>query len=204
MSDPVRKTLFERFARLPRFAQLGIAAGLALVVYLVWSDYISPVTHSLRERANAIQEDVRIVRESGRIERELERMRPAILALGPVQVPRDGATGGEAMHIAVNEVLGAHQVSNIAFSFSQRGGLGRTKLASIVGGRQVQVLAGVLQFDAAPDVAARVIAELESRREIETISQLQMNRIAGRRVNVRLTLEAWVVGDEPARAGRGI
>jgi hypothetical protein len=198
-----QQTIFERIARLPRGVRWAIFAAVAMIVFLAWSDYIAPVSADWAVRAERIQRDVRTVHESSRLQSELRALRPTVVGVGPVQIPRDPAAGSDAMHRAVIEILAKHQVSGDTFSVNPRGAMGRSALASVLGGRQPHILQGNITFDATPDVALAVIAAIESSPHIESISQLTMQRIANRRVSVRMTLEAWIVGDEPLRGGAG-
>ncbi|MCZ6494322.1 MAG: hypothetical protein O6933_09610, partial [Planctomycetota bacterium] len=64
---------------------------------------------------------------------------------------------------------------------------------------------GDFRFDAAPDEAIAIIAELESSPMIEAISSVRITRVSGtRKVTVDLTVEAWIVSAEPRRRMGGV
>ena len=81
--------------------------------------------------------------------------------------------------------------------------LRRGTLSRIIApGEQVERITGDLRFDATPEVAAEIIAELEASPDIDAISNIRMTRQPGpRKVTVDLTVETWIITAE--RRGRG-
>lgn len=197
-----RQTIFERFAQLPsplRFAGYGV---LALLLFLFWNDYIAPLKRSWTQQADKIQTDVRNVRDAARLRAEIALLDDVIVSLGPVEVPRSADIASTAVHRQINEVLRSHSgVTQDSFTLTPRGNVQGRELLSITGGQQPQLLSGELRFDAAPDVAISIIRQLESSPEIEAVTLVQLTRTTGRRVSVRMNIEAWVV-PAPSRGGR--
>lgn len=187
---------------MPRVVQLGAVAGVAIVIFLIWADYIAPKSREFKERADRIAADVRTVRDTDAMDSSIRQLRETIYGLGEVQPPRPEADGKVAMNRAVNAVMREHTISNDSFSTRVQGSLRPDTLYSLTGGARVQLLTGDLQFDATPDTAIAMISQLESRPEIESITTVRMSRISGRRVRTQVILEAWVLpSGAPARGG---
>ena len=68
--------------------------------------------------------------------------------------------------------------------------------------RVAERITGDLRFEATPEVAMRIIAALESSSEVEAVSTLKIDRMAGRveKVQVRLAVEAWALSKPRARS----
>jgi hypothetical protein len=69
-------------------------------------------------------------------------------------------------------------------------------------GRRIVRISGDLRFDAEPEDTAAIIAALEARPEVESISLVRMLRKDGRTLGVTLTINAWVVQSARPAAGR--
>jgi hypothetical protein len=66
-------------------------------------------------------------------------------------------------------------------------------------------ITGNLRFDATPEEAIAIIAELEANTTIEAVSDVRVTEQSGRQVRVDLTVESWIVSLEqrPQRTGGG-
>jgi hypothetical protein len=187
------KTLFDRFREMPRAIQWGTYFALGLVIFLVWSERIAPLARDFKTSADRISADLRVVRDTAAMQQQIDSMQDTIHGVGQVLRPRPAADGEIALNRAVNEVLQDFNISNDSFSARVRGSLQRGSLPGLTGNSPAQLLSGELKFNATPDDAIAIIAALEMRPEIEAINTIFLTRIAGRRVSVQITMEAWVL-----------
>jgi hypothetical protein len=170
-------------------------AGAALALFLLVNDVIWPSGSEWKQRANDIEAAIAEVRRDAGLSRSFVEMQSTVIALGPVQMPATEAEGNAALNQIYNTVRKNHAISNDSFELSKATKLTGTPLAKLVGRRTVSRLTGNLKFDATPEVAMAVIAELESSPLIESISSVRITRDAQPKVKVQLTLETWVLTD---------
>ena len=194
----VAKDIMRRLERLPRAIQWLAWTALFTIAFLVWDSSIAPISLRWSADADEMLDRLRLVAEPRRMKRSTQE---AIVGHGPVDLPREKATGAIAMTQAVNAVLGRHAISNDDFSRTRSGVVPRTLLPGIARTRQkIEWIKAELRFDASPEEAAAVIAELEWDPAIESINSLRMSKIEARKVRVRLTLESWVVAQDGVRS----
>lgn len=184
--------VIQQVQQMPRATQWAICALLGLILFLIWDQVAWPLTNDWKQRADAIQNDVQQVKASQDILEQFQSLHSQITAIGAVKIPGDKARRISAVQNIVNEILGKYSVSEQSFGITD-GRVKRGTLSSISGIRKLSAIKGELQFTATPDVATAIIAELESDENIEFISVVRLNKAPGRKIKVRLTLEAWVI-----------
>ncbi|MHC4082222.1 MAG: hypothetical protein ACYS15_14915 [Planctomycetota bacterium] len=192
------QTIWQRYRRLPRAGQWAIAAGVGVVLLIIWNDYVLSQAADWNEQADELLADAR---EAAGGERRLARMnglRNTIQGLGPLERPGAESQAELALNDAVNEVLKQHRVSDDSFNYRGPEKLPRGTLAQILrSGQRVERVTGDLRFDASPTEAIAIIAELESSPTIEAVSDVRMTLQGGRqKVRVDLTVESWIVSSE--------
>jgi type II secretory pathway component PulM len=198
------RSLAERWAALPlRWKRLLLAVA-AVLLFVLYRDWVWPVA----EKWNA---------ESDRIEAVLDRAEgnrsqlPSSLAatvesLGPIRIPSTEGEGSIALAETVNAAIRSHPVTN--FSFDARAGarLPPAALREIASGagERVERVVGEIGFTATAEQAAEIIGELEASPDLESISRLRISRsqTMDRRVDVKMTVEAWVLGSRGRRTRR--
>lgn len=179
---------------------LSVAAGaLAFVLYMDW---VWPVAERWSSDGDRIEA---ILDRAASNEAQLPRsIRDAVESLGPINAPRSEAEGSIALVTLINEVVARHG-SVSSFSLDARAGsrLPSASLQEVVGpGLRVERVEGDVQFKASPEDAIAIVRALESSPDIESIRRLRLIRDeANRRIEVTMTVEAWVVGSGPARRG---
>lgn len=176
----------------PRAMQWTVYGLLAMLLFLIWDQVAWPLTNDWKQRADAIQNDVQQVKASQELLEQFQSLHSQITAIGAVKLPGDKARRISAVQNIVNEILGKYSVSEQSFGITD-GRVKRGTLSNISGIRKLGAIKGELQFTATPDVATAIIAELESDENIEFISVVRLNKVPGRKIKVRLTLEAWVI-----------
>ena len=184
--------IFNQLHRQPRATQWSVYGLLALLLFLIWDQAAWPLTNDWKQRADAIHNDVRQVKASEELVEQFKSLRSQITAIGEVKLPGDKARRISAVQNTVNEILGKHTVSEQSFGITD-GRVKRGTLASISGIRKLGAIKGDLQFTSTPEIAANIIAELESDENIEFISVIRFTKAPGKKVKVKLTLEAWVI-----------
>lgn len=193
------QTLLQQYQKMSRVMRLATLAAVGLALYFLWDNSIRPATDILKRDADAIASNVS---ELQRIEAEAERLKNLNKALvwniGPVRPPVAVAEGSKQFNDVVLNVLQKHGATNTNFSSRSRGKLPRSALVTYANGRRIDRLTGDIKFDASPEKAAAIIAELEASPHIESVTSLRLARDTGRKVRVTLTVETWVLATEPA------
>ena len=200
------QTIWNRFRQLPRAVQWASLAAIGIGLFLLHDQHVRPITTTWHDQADEMLKEVGEAARSENRSRQLRAMREPILGLGAVELPGKEAQGSNALNDAVNEVLKRHTVARDSFNLRGATRLPRNTLSQIIQPNQlVQRITGDFRFDAAPDEAVAIIAELESSPMIEAISSVRITRVSGtRKVTVDLTVEAWIVSAEPRKRMGGV
>ena len=200
------QTIWNRFRQLPRAVQWAGLAAIGIGFFLLYDQHVRPITTTWHDHADEMLKEVGEAARSENRSRQLRAMQEPILGLGAVETPGNEARGSNALNDAVNEVLKRHSVSRDSFNLRGATRLPRNTLSQIIQPNQlVQRITGDFRFDAAPDEAVAIIAELESSPVIEAISSVRITRVSGtRKVTVDLTVEAWIVSPEPRKRMGGV
>ncbi|MHC4127910.1 MAG: hypothetical protein ACYSWT_15805 [Planctomycetota bacterium] len=199
------QNLWQRYLRLPRAGQWAVAAAVGIALFMAWNDYVLTWAAALNDQADKLLADAREAAGGERRARRLNGLRNVIQGLGPVERPGSESQADDlALNDAVNEVLKAHRVSEDSFNYRGPEKLKRGTLSQILRpGQRVERITGDLRFDASPEEAIAIIAELEASPTIEAVSDVRMAVLAGRqRVRVDLTVESWIESSE-SRTRRG-
>ena len=201
-----QRTWSQRFDELPRAAKWALIGTVLIIGLLFYFDYLGKFADEWNREADGIQSQVR---QSALSNSRLDggrSMRDLISGVGPVVKPTTEADANKALTQSVNEILKLHSVSNDDFKIRPPARLPTDTLEKIVKGsnQRVERLTGELRFDASPEHALAIIAELESSEDIESVSHVRLNKLPGRgKLSVRLTVEAWILSSV-ARRGTGV
>ena len=193
-----------RFRKLPPLVRYGAVLALLIVAFVLVNDYAWATAGRLNAQSDEIAktlERARATRVS--LRRDLES---TVIARGPIRLPVDENRGTQAMADAVNEIVRARSgIAGYSYDSGAVTRLAPTALINVLPGNQRGARAtGEVRFDATPEDAMSVIAEIESHPAISGISRVQMTRGGQRRVGVALTVETWVTTGTPGDArGRG-
>ncbi len=196
--------MIDRFSEQTPIVRGGVAIAAAIILYLAWSGFLAPTARSWGESAAAIERDVRTIKSRDRLAADVRRLRDSIITLGPVDPPVYITDGEAHLMAAINVVKQDFRMSNDSFSMLARGPLQRGMLHGLTVSGEPTQLTGEFRFDAEPEEAISIIAALEARPEIARINQVLIQRSDARQrsVNVRLTIESWVVSSGSSRRGR--
>lgn len=202
LQQEVRQSI-DRFQQLSKPLQWAFYGAVVLIVFLGWDQFIRPQISELNDEARSYEERIERLRHGDTLTLQVRSLRDTIIAVGDVRPPRTPSEGEAALHNAINELTTKHSASNVTFNMRPGGTLPRGALTQLTGGQQAERMTARVNFDASPDDAIAIIAGLESRPEIETITSAHLTRSSGRRLSVMLNLEAWVL-PQGQTSGRGI
>jgi hypothetical protein len=186
-------SIVQSFQQLPRALKWAVLAAFGLVLFLIWDNYLRDVSDDLNRQADAIESQVAQVRSVGKLSDSAARV---IEAVGPVEFPRPEAETSAAVDALVISLLTKHGATNPNFSLRTKGLLPKKTLEEVLGGKRLERLAGDLKFEASPKAAAAIIAELEASPDVETVNSVRISRTTPGKVQVQLTIEAWVLSSE--------
>ncbi len=188
-------TIWQRFRQLPRAIQWAayFAAGMALFIGV--NDYVWKQAKDWSTEADRIEMKFQSVRDGQEIAGNLRYLRETLVAHGAIRIPDQAGEGGPALDAAVTAVMNRHSIRH---TYDRRAPVALKGSLDTITGNEPQSISAELRFEASPEDAMAVIAELESSRDIEAISNVRITRITGaRRLKVQLTLEAWVFSNKP-------
>jgi hypothetical protein len=188
-------SLTQSFQQLPRALKWAVVAAFGLILFLIWSSYLDPIAQDFNRDAEQIESKVRDVRSIRDLNDQTKKL---IEVVGPVEFPKSEAETSAAVDALVNGLLKKHNASNPNFSLRTTSALPKAALPGVVRNNRVERLTGDLKFDASPQAAAAIIAELESSPDIESINSVRMTRDTSGKVKVQLALEAWVLSSARA------
>lgn len=191
-----RGDLVDRFIALPPIWRIAGIGAVTLVAILVAQDHVWPLADEWNRESDRIARSI----DRGRdLERSLEpRIERIATALGPIEVPRSAAPGATRLEETVGRITAKHGLDPKIDGRTGSRLPGNSPLSQVAGGR-VERLVCELEFATDPQTLIAVVGELEREPEIESISDLRVERIEdGPTLDVRLVVEAWVV---PTRQG---
>ena len=194
-------TLRPRWQKLPRAAQWLVIAVIGVLAFQLWDMTLRQLNQQWTNEADAIEEDVRTVRNSADLADQFRSraLSEAVLSTGAVELPGTPAEGKDRLNQVVNSLLNEFRVSDDSFVIRSEGKLPKSALKSITNGGRVETIRGNLDFESTPDDATAIIAALESDPAIECLRSLSMTKSAVGKVKVRLVLEAWVISPSTSR-----
>ena len=188
--------LVDRFLALPPIWRIAGAGALLVVAVLVAQDHVWPIADEWNREAYRIERSIARGRDlDSALDARIERI---AVALGPIEVPRSAAPGATRLEETVGRICAAHGLDPKIDGRTGSRLPSNSPISEVAGGR-VERLVCELEFVADPGTLMDVVRELEREPEIESISDLRIERIEdGPRLDVRLVIEAWVV---PTRGG---
>ena len=103
------------------------------------------------------------------------------------------------MATAVVEIVKKYSTTNFSYD-AQRAS---TRLSGVsANGEKIAKVSGELQFECSADVFSKIVADIESSPAIESISSIRLQRKeAEKKLDVRMTIDTWVIPGKSATAG---
>ena len=189
--------LVDRFLEWPPLWKIASTGVCVLMAILVAQDYVWPTADAWNTEADRISQTIEKGRNlDGTIDR---RIKLVATALGPIEVPRSASPGATRLEETVGTILEEHGLDPKIDARTGSRLASSSPISEVAGGR-VQRLVCELEFISDPDTLIAVLRQLESKPEIESISNLRLERIDdGPSLEISLSVEAWVV---PTQGGR--
>lgn len=176
------------FERMSRSSRLIFGLGIVLIIFLLWSSVIDPISAGWNDAADDI------ATQTARVEKATSQaaaQRSNVVAFGPLASPLQRSTESQDMLEAVNAIMSEFAVRGYEFD--------EASSAVKVGGsslRGIDRIKATLGFDAEHEKAIEIIGGIEDSPAIEAISnaRVQQSKVGGRVLAIELTIEAWVRG----------
>ena len=118
---------------------------------------------------------------------------------GPVLPIGSESEGAQSMATAVVEIVKKYSTTNFSYD-AQRAS---TRLSGVsANGEKIAKVSGELQFECSADVFSKIVADIESSPAIESISSIRLQRKeAEKKLDVRMTIDTWVIPGKSSTAG---
>lgn len=199
------QTLLSQFRAMSRMMQIGVVALLGILLFLVLDSTLWEYARTLNGRADSVE---RVIADSRQHLKEVtQQTRELVAVYGPVDLPSKEAAGSERLNQAVVDIVKGHgsKITNFSYKAIDGSKLGREALQGLSTarpGERYDRLRADVKFDCTTEIAAAVLAQLESHPDIEAISSLRIVRHdQAPRVSVTLQVEAWVIAPPVERRG---
>ena len=176
------------FEKMSRSSRLIFGLGIVLVVFLLWSSLIDPISVGWNNAANDIST------QTARVEKAASQaaaQRSNVVAFGPLASPLQRSTESQDMLEAVNAIMSEFGVRG--YKFNEASSAVKVGGSSLPG---IDRIKATLGFDAEHEKAIEIIGAIEDSPAIEAISnaRVQRSKVGGRVLAIELTIEAWVRG----------
>jgi len=184
--------LLERFSALPRAGKWVALAVLGAGLYLVFNEFVWPRAEAFNNRAD------RYARVLSRAAAYADGLPGNIAASatvhGPNMAPELESVAKSKLAESVAGIMRTHGV-NFGWNlrWNQIAGSVMPSLAAELGGTMHRAVAEI-EFEAAPDIATRIIHDIDREPAVDAITDVKINYLdKTRRVKVTMTVERWGV-----------
>ena len=176
------------FERMSRSSRLIFGLGIVLIIFLLWSSVIDPISAGWNDAADDI------ATQTARVEKATSQaaaQRSNVVAFGPLASPLQRSTESQDMLEAVNAIMSEFAVRG--YEFDEASSAVKVGGSSLPG---IDRIKATLGFDAEHEKAIEIIGAIEDSPAIEAISnaRVQRSKLGGRVLAIELTIEAWVRG----------
>ena len=176
------------FERMSRSSRLIFGLGIVLIIFLLWSSVIDPISAGWNDAADDI------ATQTARVEKATSQaaaQRSNVVAFGPLASPLQRSTESQDMLEAVNAIMSEFAVRG--YEFDEASSAVKVGGSSLPG---IDRIKATLGFDAEHEKAIEIIGAIEDSPAIEAISnaRVQQSKVGGRVLAIELTIEAWVRG----------
>ena len=192
-----RNPTLAQIRSLPTAGRYGVIALAILVAYFAVDSWSWSWARAWDLEADRIQ---KILSDSAKITANSSDT-PAIgpETFGPVFPIGSESEGAQSMATAVVEIVKKYSTTNFSYD-AQRAS---TRLSGVsANGEKIAKVSGELQFECSADVFSKIVADIESSPAIESISSIRLQRKeAEKKLDVRMTIDTWVIPGKSATAG---
>ena len=192
-----RNPTLAQIRSLPTAGRYGVIALAILAAYFAVDSWSWSWARAWNLEADRIQ---KILSDSAKITANSSDT-PAIgpETFGPVLPIGSESEGAQSMATAVVEIVKKYSTTNFSYD-AQRAS---TRLSGVsANGEKIAKVSGELQFECSADVFSKIVADIESSPAIESISSIRLQRKeVEKKLNVRMTVDTWVIPGKSATAG---
>ena len=192
-----RNPTLAQIRSLPTAGRYGVIALAILAAYFAVDSWSWNWARTWNLEADRIQ---KILSDSAKITANSSDT-PAIgpETFGPVLPIGSESEGAQSMATAVVEIVKKYSTTNFSYD-AQRAS---TRLSGVsANGEKIAKVSGELQFECSADVFSKIVADIESSPAIESISSIRLQRKeVEKKLNVRMTVDTWVIPGKSATAG---
>ena len=192
-----RNPTLAQIRSLPTAGRYGVIALAILAAYFAVDSWSWSWARAWDLEADRIQ---KILSDSAKITANSSDT-PAIgpETFGPVLPIGSESEGAQSMATAVVEIVKKYSTTNFSYD-AQRAS---TRLSGVsANGEKIAKVSGELQFECSADVFSKIVADIESSPAIESISSIRLQRKeVEKKLNVRMTVDTWVIPGKSATAG---
>ncbi|MBL9149740.1 MAG: hypothetical protein JNM94_13705 [Phycisphaerae bacterium] len=184
--------MLDRLLAMKPLYRFAIFAVLAIAIWIVAQDYTWKAAADLDAESNRLS---RIIDDAATRNSMIEgndAVRSAVLAFGEARIPRDDRDGTEALQKSVDRAV---KDTKIVYSLDVRSS-GKFPAGAFPGiaspGERIEKVVGDMKFEASQAVAIQVLERLEASPDIESVSRVKLTKKSDSKLQVQLTVEAWV------------
>ena len=192
-----RNPTLAQIRSLPTAGRYGVIALAILAAYFAVDSWSWNWARTWNLEADRIQ---KILSDSAKITANSSDT-PSIgpETFGPVLPIGSESEGAQSMATAVVEIVKKYSTTNFSYD-AQRAS---TRLSGVsANGEKIAKVSGELQFECSADVFSKIVADIESSPAIESISSIRLQRKeAEKKLDVRMTIDTWVIPGKSSTAG---
>lgn len=178
----------QEYLRMSRTMRLLSVFCVILVVFLLWSVMIDPISTSWGMSAERIEQQVDRIEAASA---QTVSQRDAVVAFGPLASPKSRAAESQDMIEAVAAIMAEYGIRGSELNEAPSAvKVGASTLPGIERIKQT------LKFETDYETAFDVLAALEASPALEAITstRIQRGRTRSESLDVEVTLEAWIRG----------
>ncbi len=194
---------WDRMRQYPPLVRWLLTAALVVGVFLLWSAAVWDTSNAWDARSHEYLAALDHARETD--QRISGVVQSAIPTIGEIEPIGNNDEGTQALSAVIIDVLDRHNAEGRDVQPKQSLVIKKQDMPDLFPEGNGQRAITEVRFEAEPEDAFKIIAELESSPAVETISKVQMHRSMDPRkktVRVDLTVEAWVNPKAPASRPR--
>ncbi|MEM7228106.1 MAG: hypothetical protein AAF432_04745 [Planctomycetota bacterium] len=192
-------TLWDRLDEQPRVMQWAFWALVGMVLFVIWSYFLSPIATDWAASADRITADVEKIKNADDPTLEQFEIRQVATAIGPVAVPGPEEQGKSDLNDEIIRILQDNNASNQSVVVRDGQRMRRGTLQGVVQSKRIMRIDADVRFEASDADLTTILTQLESSPAVETISLVRIVKAGGPyMLDVSMKLEAWVI--EPRKS----
>ena len=184
------RVYLDQYQQLPRAAQWGMLATAFLLIFLLWSEILSPTSQAWTAEADEMEKNLVRLRGASEVPADI---RAQAISFGAVHLPDLKQRGSLLLTQQVQAILANYGITDDNFTMSRPTPMSNAKSAGLtMGNEKIERLKSEVEFKTVPKTAISIIAEMESDPAFESVSNVKLDKDQAGKIRVRLTIESWV------------